>query len=201
MGFASAQNAEDLFRDSDVKIHWLGVDFSHVKLVGDFGQFNGAGDKNAIEIRDKYFPGWNRLIVDKRDKYDIKGMLRKPDLTYDLEMIEAVNADAAVEELESDNATIYSLEDIQKFVNKYKPEFKDGIGVLFIAETLNKAETHAWFHFVAINLSNRKVLVHDRIKGEPHGIGLRNYWAGSMYDVIKEIEKNRYKRWRSKYSD
>jgi hypothetical protein len=114
-------------------------------------------------------------------------------------MITELNAKAATEDMESDNAKTFTAKDIESFVKEYKPENKDGIGIVFIAETLNKAETEAWFHFVAINLSNNAVLFSERMKGNPSGIGLRNYWAGSIYDVMKEIKSKKYKEWKSKY--
>ena len=37
--FLNAQTAEDLFKSKNVKVSWLGIDFSHAKLIGDFGEF------------------------------------------------------------------------------------------------------------------------------------------------------------------
>jgi hypothetical protein len=195
-----AQKVEDLFKPSETKIHWLGVDFSKVQLVGDFSQFAEAGMKSSVEIKNRYFPGWNHLILDEREKYDIKGMLRKESITYSIDMITDLNSKAATEDLEQDNARKFTPEEVEAFVKAYQPESKDGIGIVFIAETLNKAETEAWFHFVAIDLSNNSILFTDRLKGEPAGIGLRNYWAGAIYDVIKQIKGRKYKEWKSKYS-
>lgn len=197
---AFAQNASDLFKPTETKYYWLGIDYSHVKLIGDFSQFANAGEKSSAEIKHKYFPAWNNLVLDERDKYDVRGMLRKDYITYDTDMMMDVNASAPVEELEAQNPVVYTRDDIQKFVKQYKPKSNDGIGIAFIAESLNKASTEAYYHFVAINLSNNTILIHDRLRGEPAGIGLRNYWAGSVYDVIKDIRNNRYKQWKSKYS-
>jgi hypothetical protein len=198
--FANAQSAEDLFRASDTKVYWLGIDFSHVQLVGDFSQFNDAGEKSSIEVKNKYFPAWNNIVLHEAKKYDVKGMLRKENLTYDIDMMADVNSKAATEELETSNPVEYRREDIEKFVKRYKSSSKDGIGVAFVAESLNKIELEAWYHFVAIDLATNKILVYDRIKGKPAGIGLRNYWANTIYDVIKEIKSDRYKQWKNKYA-
>jgi hypothetical protein len=197
---AKSQSAEDLFKASDTKIFWLGIDFSHVQLVGDFSQFNNAGEKSSVEMKNKYFPAWNNIVLDEAKKYDVKGMLRKESLTYDIDMIAGINAKAATEELETSNPVEYSRDDIEKFVKRYNSKSKDGIGVALIAETLNKRELEAWYHFVAIDLSNNKVLVYDRIKGKPSGIGLRNYWANTIYDVVKEIKGERYREWKNKHT-
>jgi hypothetical protein len=195
-----AQQAEDLFKPSEVQIQWLGLDFSKVQLVGDFSQFAEAGKKSSVEIKNRYFPGWNELMLNERDKYDVKGMLRKENIIYSIDMITKLNADAPTENMEVDNVKQFSSEDIQKHVKDYQPKNKDGIGIVFIAETLNKADTEAWFHFVALDLSSNKVLFTDRLQGKPAGIGLRNYWAGAVYDIIKEIKNKKYKEWKSKYA-
>jgi hypothetical protein len=200
VGTSIGQKAEDLFKASQTNIQWLGIDFSRVQLVGDFSQFAEAGKKSTVEIKNRYFPGWNQLILNEREKYDIKGMLRKENITYNTDMVTDVNSKAATEDMERENVKPFSADDIKNFVGEYRPENKDGIGIVFIAETLNKAETEAWFHFVAIDLSNNNVLFTERLQGKPSGIGLRNYWAGSIYDIIKEIKNTKYKEWKSKYS-
>jgi hypothetical protein len=194
------QKAEDLFISGDTRVSWLGIDFSHVKLIGQFSQFGGAGEKSASQVKSIYFPGWNHLIPDEREKYDIAGMLRKEHVLYDLDMIMDINAKTPVEELESYNAPVYSREDIEKFVSSYNTGAKEGIGVLFIAEALNKPSVEAWFHFVAINMKTKEILVHDRLRGQPSGIGIRNYWAGAIHDVITQISRDRYKNWKSQYA-
>jgi len=203
--FGEAQEAKDLFKASDVPICWLGVDFSHVKLIGDFTEFSSAGEKNVVEIRDKYFPKWNQLILAEPDKYDVKGMLRKGDIIYEIDMIMKINAECATEDMEAYSNPNYSREDISKWVLEYpgnsvSDDLQNAIGVVLIAESLNKYTTEAYFHFVAINLKTKEVLVHSRLRGEPMGFGLRNYWAGAMYKVMKSIEKTHYKSWKNKYN-
>lgn len=198
--FLFGQKVDDLFKQSDTEIVWLGVDFSKVQLVGDFSQFADAGKKSTVDIKDRYFPGWNGLILNERDKYDIKGMLRKEKLTYSIDMVSNLNSTAATEEMETDNPRKFSTQEIEEHVRTYNWESKNGIGIVFIAEVLNKAETEAWFHFAAIDLSTKTVLLTERMRGTPAGIGLRNYWAGAIYDVVKEIKNKKYKDWKSKYS-
>ena len=36
---SKAQELKELFTKSETQVHWLGIDFSHVKLIGDFKQF------------------------------------------------------------------------------------------------------------------------------------------------------------------
>jgi hypothetical protein len=191
-----SQNREDLFKPSDVKISYLGIDFSHVKLIGNFSQFSSAGEKSTVQIRDLYFPKWNKLILAEPEKYDIKGMLRKGDIYYDLNMLMRINSNSALENMESYNTPNYTLDSIKIIIDTYEMEKKDGIGILFIAECLNKNNEEAYFHFVALNMNTKEVLIHERLRGEPRGFGLRNYWAGAIYSIIKDIKKLHYKNWK-----
>ncbi len=195
------QTVQDLFTSSDVKISYLGVDFSHVKLIGDFSQFEDAGQKSSVQIRDKYFPGWNKLILSEPDKYDIKGMLRKGEIFNDLDMVMDKNAEAGLEDMEAYNNPNYSKEDIEKYISEYKFSDNNGIGIIFIAECLDKNSQEAYFHFVAINKESKELLIHERLRGEPRGFGLKNYWAGAIYDVIKSIRNVHYKKWKRRYSN
>jgi hypothetical protein len=193
---AWGQNIQDLFLSNDVRVTWLGIDFSHVKLVGDFSHFAGIGEKSSSQIKNRYFMAWNRLVINERDKYDIKGMLHRNEIFYALDMVDSLNDNTPSFELESYNNPHYTPEDIHKFVSSYDVKDMSGIGVIFIAESLNKAENEAYFHFVAINLSTKEVLLHQRLRGEPGGFGIRNYWAGSIHDVMWQLENIHYRNWK-----
>ena len=190
------QSKSDLFKKSSVPIVWLGVDFSHVKLIGDFSQFFNAGEKSTNEIRDRYFTEWNQLILSEPAKYNLEGMLRKDAIQMDIEMIEQLNLTTPLENLEASNTPKYNLDSIKRFVSAYNIASAEKIGIAFIAESLNKNKKEAYFHFIAINLNNKEILVHERLRGEPAGFGLRNYWAGSIYRIMKDIEKIYYKKWK-----
>jgi hypothetical protein len=190
------QNISDLFSKSDTKIYWLGIDFSHVKLIGDFTQFAEAGSVGAVTIKNKYFSGWNDLILNESKKYDIVGMFRKPNIYFQTNGISTINSNSETESMEADTEPNYKKEDIQSFIKSYDFGAKDGIGLLFVAESLNKRTESGKYHFVAINLTNNEILLHDVFVGKAGGFGLRNYWARSYYEVINEIRDQKYKAWK-----
>jgi len=195
---ANSQTAQDLF-SSNSRITWLGIDFSHVRLIGNFSDFLDLGAKSSVEIITSYFPEWNRIVLDEGEKYDIRGMLRRLDIYYDIDMIMDVNYQTNPDSLESYNARRFTGKDIQSYVSQYNLEGRDGIGVVFIAESLNKSYKEAYYHFVAINMKTSEVLFHYRLRGEPSGFGLRNYWANSVYRVINDIKFYYYIRWKEDY--
>ncbi len=196
---AAAQKVEDLFKRSDVLVTWLGLDFSHAKMIGDFTQFKEAGGQSASDIRNRFFPAWNNVIIHEQKKYDIGAMLRKEDIVYDIDMIMKINASTSLESIESNFTPNYKNEDIAGFVKTYNTGDKKGIGVLFLVECFNKNAEKAIIHFVAINMTTKEVLLHERLSGKPKGFGLRNFWAGSIFNVINDIRDDYYKTWKGQH--
>jgi len=192
---SKAQNAQDLF-SPDVPVTWLGIDYSHCKLIGNFAEFADAGRKSTWLIRDSYFPKWNAIIMNEPDKFDVRGMLRRGDLGFDLEMITGINAQTPLAEMEVFSPVMYSEEDIRSFVNQYEFKVKNGIGLVLITECMNKIMNEAWYHFVAIDMGTGNVILHERLRGQPSGIGLRNYWANSIHKVIRNIQEYYYWEWK-----
>lgn len=86
----------DVFK-KDIQITWLGIDYSHPKIIGEWSQFNGAGDYTPGEVRDKYYPAWNNLILAESEKYNLKEMIRQDDINIDIGMI--LERNAAVSQL------------------------------------------------------------------------------------------------------
>jgi hypothetical protein len=191
-----SQTVSDLFQQNDIRVTYLGIDYSHVKLIGNFSEFFEVGGKNIMELRDTYFPRWNMVVVNERDKYDLAGMLRKQDIYYDIDMISAVNSRTNLEGLVSLNTVKFTEEDISQFVSEYDFKGKEGIGVLFIAECLNKSAEEAIFHFVAMNMQTGDILFQRRLKGIPNGIGLRNYWINPLYRIINDVKFYYYQEWK-----
>ena len=197
--FGMSQKIEDLFSKTGTQITWLGIDFSHVKLIGEFSQFSEVGKTGTSVIRDKYFYGWNNLILNEYSKYNIEEMIRKENVNLKISAINKINENTSIEDLESDNPPNYSKEEISLFIKKYDFEEKDGIGLLLVADYLDKTKEEAKYHFVAINLSNNELLLCESLTSIPGGFGLRNYWAKTYYEVIISIRDYKYKSWKKMY--
>lgn len=194
-----SQTVNDLLSKSATKIYWLGIDFSHVKLIGDFAQFAEAGEAGPLTIKHKYFPAWNNLILTEYAKYDVGGMFRKESINFKTNAITKINASTPTEEMEDESEPYYKKEDIQAFIKNYDFEVKEGIGMLFVAESLNKYREKGKYHFVAINLATNEILLYDVFEGQSGGIGLRNYWARSFYEVIVQIRDHKFREWKKEF--
>jgi hypothetical protein len=197
-----AQTVSDLFNSSSTKVIWLGIDFSHARFFGDFAQFAEAGTTGPLVLKNKYFPSWNELVLSEPQKYDVAGMFRKEKMVYKIGPITKVNSNAPIQELmDAETDPEYKKEDIQKFISSYDFEEKQGIGLLFVTESMNKYRQSGKYHFVAINMSNKEIILHDVFEGKSGGFGLRNYWARSFYEVILQIRDQKYKSWKREFGN
>jgi hypothetical protein len=170
-----------------------------MKLIGDFSQFYEFGNKSTAELKDVYFPAWNTIVLKESKKFDLRGMLRKDDLRYDLDMINLLNDETDLGELEDYNTPEYNKAELQEFLTEYDIEDSEGLGVVLICESFNKNYDEAIFHIVVFSMGSKQMLINQRITGEPSGIGIKNYWANSIHRALKTVKKKYYKQWKKKY--
>ena len=194
-----AQTIQDFFNDKAGQVTWLGIDYSQVKLIGEFTQFKDAGAYNPAEVRDKYFPAWNTLVLNEPSKYDFKGMFMLSNLVPDIDMITKLNATADPDKIKGYTENKFSCDDIRKIVGKYGLAGKEGLGIVIIANALNKTTELASYVVVVLNMKDREVLLCEPIAENAGGIGIRNYWGGPLYNLVKDGKKNLYWAWKGKY--
>lgn len=190
-----AQSAKEAFLADDMV--WYGIDFSHVKLIGTFSQFGAVGEQDEDDIRRKYFPAWNSLIVEESSKYDLQGAFRKNKVEYKLAMMEEVNAassNAALVSVSEADRYHLSEDKVKAIVSAYETAGEKGIGLVFIAESLDKPLEQGAYYVTFFDIATKEVFFTKRMIGKAGGFGLRNYWAKTYYDVIKEC-RSQYKKW------
>lgn len=193
--FSNAQDAYQALTSDEMT--WFGIDYSHVKLIGTFSQFGEAGVVDEDDIRKKYFPAWNSLVLKESDKYDLKGAFRKNHVEYKLAMMEEVNA-------ETSNASMVSIsesdryhlteEKVNSIIANYPITNVSGVGLVFIAESLDKTIEQGSYYVAIFDIATKKVLMTKKIIGKAGGFGIRNYWARSFFNVIVQCRDN-YKKW------
>ena len=86
------------------------------------------------------------------------------------------------------NASYMLSEDqIKQIVNALPTQKKPGIGLVIIAKLLNKAEAYGSYQVVFFNTETKEIIQDWAIGGKARGFGLRNYWAGSIHKVIRNL--------------
>jgi hypothetical protein len=190
-----SQTAKDIFSSTETPVTYLGVDFSQARLIGDAAA-------SATDFKDKHFPGINQVIINEPKKYDLSKAFQKTTITNDITVTEAVNAKIDAEKIKSSNTADDShLNEaaIQNMVNEYNLEGKSGVGLVFIVESLNKTAERGSMYVTFIDMASKKVLFTERMSGKPGGFGNKNYWAKTVFTVLEQVEKSKYKLWKSKY--
>ncbi len=189
-----AQSLKDVFSSSETPVFYLGADFTLARLIDI--------PENATDIRDRNYPAINDVIVNEPKKYDLAGAFHKSNIDHDLSLVAKRNAKINTEEMKSTATSDYDRlkeDDINKLVKGFDFGGKKGIGLLFVVDGMSKARKSAGIWVTLIDMGAKKMLMTERMQGEPGGFGFRNYWAGSFRKVIEEIEKRKYKDWKAKY--
>lgn len=193
-----AQDAKTIFSTNEIV--WFGLDFSKAKFVGSFDQGMGAAPATGSDMRNKYVNQWNDLIAKEQPKFDLRKAFRKDNVIYDLKSIYEIN-----KSLDPDACMVYNegkldANEIPAMVKKYTPDIKkEGVGLSFIVENFNKNTQMADIYVTFFDIASKKVLLTEKVSGKAMGVGIRNYWAGAIKDILKQIDEKEYKNWKSKY--
>ena len=196
-GFAQF-TAKDVFNSKSIV--WYGLNFSEARMIGQFDQAMGAGPATSSDLKNKWIPGWNALIQTEQKNYKIKEAFQKDDVFYDVTPTDKQNYDINNNELMSFNS--YVFKDAQKTANAIVSKLSgsqktEGIGVTFIVESFNKSSDEAVIYVTVFDIKTKNILILERMVGKPMGIGLRNFWAGAVKHVIKQITTDYYSKWRT----
>ena len=196
--FAKAQDAKSAL--SATEIVWFGLDFTKAKFVGAFDQAGGVAPATGSDMRLKWIPGWNALIAKEPQNFDFKKSFRKDNVIYDLKSINELNSKIDVDAIMVYNEGKIERTEIDGMVKKYTADVKkEGIGVSFIIENFNKTTQMADVYVTFFDIATKKVLVCEKMSGKAMGVGMRNYWAGAIKAILKQIDLTEYKNWKSKY--
>jgi hypothetical protein len=189
----SAQTLKEFFNSSEVPLTYLGVDFTQAKVFNDIAA-------NAMDIRDRQFAAINQVIVNEPKKYDFQKALSKSNVTNDISFVNAKNAKIDAEKIIESNSADevrFTKATIESIVKGYKFAGKKGIGLMFIMESMNKASAQASMYVTFIDIASGKVLLTERMTAKAAGFGFRNYWAKTVYEVLDDIKKSKYKEWKA----
>jgi hypothetical protein len=189
-----AQSKADIF-DANKEITWLGLDFSQMKFIGDATQWKDAGEITNSQMRDKFFPAWNNLFVNEKDKYKVADAVRRTEVSYAIDVTEKANNSLKGNFFESDGNMYRSLDEnkVAALVKKYDFKGHTGIGMMFFVEGMSKGKEMASMWVTFVDMKSKKVLLTKQMEGKAGGFGFRNYWAKSFLNVTKAVKED----WRS----
>jgi hypothetical protein len=191
---AYSQTAASVFTTDSIV--YYGLDFSKCRLIGDFG----SGDGYAMKT--KMFVQWNDLVVNEPLKYNLQTAFHKLSVFYDMNPVSVQNQKTDESSIKTPN-TGYTIDaaTIQTMPGNYGPgDKKRGIGVVLIIESFDKTKELGTVYVTFFDIATKKVLFTEKKTAAPTGVGLRNYWAKTIFTILKEISVNDYPQWKKKYS-
>ncbi|TLV02323.1 hypothetical protein [Dyadobacter luticola] len=190
-GAAFADNTmADVFAGK-TKLTFLGLDFTQAKYIGKIG----FTDPQAIQ--NQHMVSWNNLIELEPKKFSLQKAFNLKDDMYASKVEDMIKHNKSVNVADNITDSEYAIteDQVKKSVSKYSLSEKDGVGIVYVVESLNKTteKLNAWVTF--IDLKTKKVLYTEKVEGKAGGFGFRNYWAGGVYKVNQEIDNKLYKKW------
>lgn len=195
---ARAQDLMQRIFEPQAEITWLGLDLSRAKLIGDRERWGSTSDVQ------RFMEAWNDLIVKEKDKFNIARALDKErdKVKYKIEVTKESNANLDVTEFFSDDKSDHVRlrpNDIVAVISEYDLKDGEGLGLMFIVESFNKLDQEAAVWVTFIDMGKKEVLFSERVVGQPGGMGMRNYWANSVFEVMERMKKKEFEMWRKKY--
>jgi len=187
---SAQQSLSDLFAGK-AKLVFLGLDFTQAKYIGKIGF------TDPVAIKNQHMVSWNNLIEAEPKKFSLQDAFKLKSDQYESKVADMIKLNESVNVKDNITEDPYAIteDQVKKSVSKYSLSEKDGIGLVYVVESLNKnaEKLYAWATF--IDLSTKKVLYTEKVEGSAGGFGFRNYWAGGVYKINKAIDSKYYKQW------
>ncbi|NJM24964.1 MAG: hypothetical protein HC859_05085 [Bacteroidia bacterium] len=146
---------------------------------------------------------WNDLIINEPDKYDVAGAIAKKEVINAIEVTKNMNANVDPTELFSEKSADFlhlKPADVESIIGNYDFANLSGIGLMFVVESFNKINEQASVYVAFIDLSSGQIIFTERVQAAPRGFGMRNYWAGAIFEMLSKMKKKEFELWRRKYA-
>ncbi|MBR3551435.1 MAG: hypothetical protein IKO09_05530 [Bacteroidales bacterium] len=184
---------ETLFADflKTREILWVGINFAKSKFTREGFDFNQ-------ETLQHHLQEWNKLILNDQKKYDIRMSFRKPIMKYDLSVITKLNKSLKVNDVLTlfiSSQHVYSDEQMRNYVASLELPATLPYALMFAVESFDTTVKTAAIWVVITKTDTREVVLCEKFLKKPAGIGLRNYWARTFYNVFYDIQSDAFRRW------
>ncbi len=73
-------------------------------------------------------------------------------------------------------------------MSEYNLEY-DGYGLVFIVESYSKTAVKGNIWVTFFHVPTKKVVFTKKMAGKASGFGVRNYWTGAVFDVMKQCNQ------------
>lgn len=194
-----SQTIKDFFSNTSTPLTYLGIDYTKNKLINDPGG-------NASDIKGRLYNSMNDVVVTEMGKnYNIAGAFsRSGGVSTEITAVTERNDKISAADIMSSSAADFNRlteTDIANCVKALNLKGKEGIGLVFIMEGMKKEEKKSYgsVWVTLIDMKTKKVLMAERMEQEAAGFGFRNFWVSIIKKSLIEIDKKKYKVWKSTY--
>lgn len=154
---AQAQDKEKI--SSSTELVWFGLDFTKATFVGQFDQGMGAMPANGTDMKNKWIPGWNSLVVAEPQNFDFRKAMNKESVYLDIASVNELNSKIDVNKCMDVNPGKIEAKEIDAMVKKYSSKNKkEGVGFSFIVENFDKGLQIATVYVTFFDIATKKVL-------------------------------------------
>lgn len=168
----------DLDEDREIPITWLGVDFTHAAFVGRF-TFSTSTRKYSEEIAERC----NQAFIKDQKSFDLINFFRRKDWRYEMGFAEGLNAALANIDVSKEEMQTFDDTDVLNILSTYPFNADTGVGMMLIAENLNRKTGLGTYIFVVVNTTERTLLHSSRIEALVSG-SPEDYWVNSIYKAL-----------------
>ncbi len=194
---AFSQTLKEFFNSESTSALYLGIDFTKAKLID-------ASSEDEKDIVERQFAGINEIAATDAKKLSLAIAFHKTSMDHDLGPVNKRNAKIDPSQLKSTNtADFHRLkeDDIKTLVKGFDFGDKKGLGILFVMEAMSKTGKAAAIWVTIIDMNTKKVLLTERMEEKVGiGFGFKNYWAVPVKRLLGDIEDDKFKEWKNKYS-
>ncbi len=184
--FVFSQDMSKLFGTQEFV--WCGLDFSMVRCIGP------EGFTDAQAVKEKYLADWNNLVITEAEKYNFKEPYKKTTQTNDLSVVTRRNEMPDYKTFIINEPYSFEEGQLKKIIADYKlKDAKEGLGLVYVYETLNKTKGHAVVNLVFFDIASKEIIWTKRYESPAGGFGFRNFWARTVLETMKLSEKD-YKK-------
>lgn len=168
------------------KITWYGIDFSHSWFI------NHKAFNDADNLANHLVFDWNRIVVENKNKYNLKKFFNKSEVLYQIEPVMEENIASNIKARITDNRNpaVITIDSLQKIINNYNIKNPDTeVGLVLIAVSLDKIKKRGTYFVTFFNTTTKEILITQKIDGGPHGFGMIEYWSTTYFEVLKKAAK------------
>lgn len=187
-----SQEVSDVFTKKTMTFY--GLDFSKTKLIG------SSTFVDPQTVKSKWYREWNDLMKVERKKYNVQKFYKKRIANYYFSLANERNKLPTVSKMVIDEDYSISKNLLDKIINKYRDSDHEGLGLVYIVESINAYDNEMRIWVTFFDIKSRKILLTELFTGNAGGIGFRNYWAKAYYNIMRESE-GAFKKWELLYSE